>query len=499
MCASGCSAILNYGEPEEGALCADGSDNDADGLTDCEEPTCALTVFCDEGGELACADGEDNDGDGLTDCADDGCDGLCPELSEAECADGRDNDGDGLADAADPPCWVHPVDVELTRCSSPTPPVELRLDRADGVPLERDDASLVSATLEPEEVLTLDSPTVLRRGTTLELLIRRELPAEGEISGVYVAVGSREQLQGRFTGLRPSVTRGLAFDLVTRDPTLSVQAGFGIQDLPGGIPEDAEDWSLRLTFDDDGIRVETSALPAQPPVPLPSGLVFDETPVIVQVSHALAFRDFSPWREVRVEDLRFNVPGGGDCGEPPDVFRWTIPRLLTAAWDDAGERLCVINSAVRGEGTDEEEDGETELEAFRFRAPIEGRRPETTAILPMPFATSPSFTVRQGSGSINPFPPGVPFAVRRAVVAAAAAYDRRGRCSACWSPVTSATRPSWSSSRRTARPSRRWARSGCSRACCRRGDRWTASPTRSTKGSGRRTGWRWPPRGASRC
>ncbi|MFT5587187.1 MAG: hypothetical protein ACI9VR_004795 [Cognaticolwellia sp.] len=65
--------------------------------------------------ERACADGVDNDQDGLTDCADDDCDGdaVC-DKDEGEpeiCDDGLDNDLDGQADCDDSdcadvaPCW----------------------------------------------------------------------------------------------------------------------------------------------------------------------------------------------------------------------------------------------------------------------------------------------------------------------------------------------------------------------------------------------------------
>ena len=52
---------------------------------------------------MDCADGVDNDGDGLTDLLDPGCSGLS-DISERDltvaCDDGVDNDGDGLTDAA---------------------------------------------------------------------------------------------------------------------------------------------------------------------------------------------------------------------------------------------------------------------------------------------------------------------------------------------------------------------------------------------------------------
>ena len=44
--------------------CADGQDNDNDGLIDCRDPQCTTDANCKEG--LHCADSVDNDVDGLT-------------------------------------------------------------------------------------------------------------------------------------------------------------------------------------------------------------------------------------------------------------------------------------------------------------------------------------------------------------------------------------------------------------------------------------------------
>ncbi|MBN2723114.1 MAG: lamin tail domain-containing protein [Deltaproteobacteria bacterium] len=95
-------------------ICDDSSDNDSDGLTDCQDPDCdGLAgpggITC-EAAETTCDDGNDNDGDGMVDCADSDCDGLTGpdsvacELSETTCNDGIDNDGDTLVDCADPDC-----------------------------------------------------------------------------------------------------------------------------------------------------------------------------------------------------------------------------------------------------------------------------------------------------------------------------------------------------------------------------------------------------------
>jgi hypothetical protein len=84
----GCSLVLGYpaAVPETGALCANASDDDLDGVSD---------------------------------CADASCDGspACTETTEAECRDERDNDGDGRRDAEDLGCWPH-VEFVATRCES---------------------------------------------------------------------------------------------------------------------------------------------------------------------------------------------------------------------------------------------------------------------------------------------------------------------------------------------------------------------------------------------
>jgi hypothetical protein len=108
--------------------CHDGRDNDGDGLTDAaQDPGCDHGSEADTTGSPTtppppsattppapataneCADGRDNDGDGLTDRAQDpNCATGTSEgarQARSECHDGRDNDGDGLVDAAqDPGC-----------------------------------------------------------------------------------------------------------------------------------------------------------------------------------------------------------------------------------------------------------------------------------------------------------------------------------------------------------------------------------------------------------
>jgi len=97
--------------------CADQQDNDDDGLVDCEDPGCAaLSGVCEERTIQRCTDGKDNDGDSRVDCQDSDCLGLevCRELSSAECSDGKDNDTDGLVDCNDFDCYQQPACCTIT-------------------------------------------------------------------------------------------------------------------------------------------------------------------------------------------------------------------------------------------------------------------------------------------------------------------------------------------------------------------------------------------------
>jgi hypothetical protein len=109
------------GTPPPAENCADGVDNDEDGLIDCDDPDCLEDPECQVPPPPPppaenCADGVDNDEDGLIDCDDPDCleDPECqaanlegqPFLIElpvpAEiCSDGIDNDGDGKIDCKD--------------------------------------------------------------------------------------------------------------------------------------------------------------------------------------------------------------------------------------------------------------------------------------------------------------------------------------------------------------------------------------------------------------
>lgn len=92
--------------PDATEICGDDADNNCDGLTDCEDGTCATDASCQEV-ETDCDDGLDNDGNGATDCDDTACetDSACTETgAESDCDDDVDNDSDGAADCDDSDC-----------------------------------------------------------------------------------------------------------------------------------------------------------------------------------------------------------------------------------------------------------------------------------------------------------------------------------------------------------------------------------------------------------
>jgi cytochrome c553 len=89
-----------------------------------------------------CADGIDNDGDGLIDFpADPGCTDAndndefnAPPPPVAQCADGIDNDGDGLVDMADPGCSSPADNDETNLPPAPIPNVSINSTSANGIP-----------------------------------------------------------------------------------------------------------------------------------------------------------------------------------------------------------------------------------------------------------------------------------------------------------------------------------------------------------------------------
>ncbi len=97
--------------------CADGLDNDGDGLVDALDPGCAEAADDDEGNDRTaeCANGLDDDGDGLTDGADQDCPTSEFALSILPaCGNGVDDDEDGATDAPDDlACYGRMDDSEI--------------------------------------------------------------------------------------------------------------------------------------------------------------------------------------------------------------------------------------------------------------------------------------------------------------------------------------------------------------------------------------------------
>lgn len=128
--------------------CADGLDNDGDGLIDFPADTVCRSA-ADLSERLDCDDGLDNDGDGLTDKAEDpGCKNAweATRFEDPECNDGIDNDGDGFVDLADPGCDKAWQDNESPQCND-------GLDNDGDSFVDLDDPECASAWADDESVV----------------------------------------------------------------------------------------------------------------------------------------------------------------------------------------------------------------------------------------------------------------------------------------------------------------------------------------------------------
>jgi uncharacterized repeat protein (TIGR01451 family) len=124
----------NPNDNDERNQCSDGIDNDGDGVSDFNDPGCytngnynpqdndetnaasssssSVSSASSSAAHAQCSDGIDNDGDGATDFNDPGCytgGTYNPNDNDErnQCSDGIDNDGDGLADFNDPGCYTN--------------------------------------------------------------------------------------------------------------------------------------------------------------------------------------------------------------------------------------------------------------------------------------------------------------------------------------------------------------------------------------------------------
>jgi hypothetical protein len=112
LCTAACGRTILWpgDEPPPGQEnCANGIDDDGDGLVDCKDPDCANHPSCRTTPVEDCENGLDDDGDGFVDCQDLDCANhpSCATTPEI-CDNGFDDDGDGLTDCNDPECFNHP-------------------------------------------------------------------------------------------------------------------------------------------------------------------------------------------------------------------------------------------------------------------------------------------------------------------------------------------------------------------------------------------------------
>jgi hypothetical protein len=104
---AGCDVVYDYPDraPEDSAArCANGQDDDLDGLVDCRDPDCSGQ--CQENTAERCGNEDDDDLDGRADCFDPKCSAFCAENTEKRCSNGIDDDGNSKKDCGDPGCQV---------------------------------------------------------------------------------------------------------------------------------------------------------------------------------------------------------------------------------------------------------------------------------------------------------------------------------------------------------------------------------------------------------
>lgn len=93
--------------------CANGLDDDGNGLADCADPVCAHSFVCVH--EICDNDLDDNF-DGLVDCVDPTC-ASQPHCQAEICDNGEDDNADGLVDCLDPQC-MHDVVCQPENCTN---------------------------------------------------------------------------------------------------------------------------------------------------------------------------------------------------------------------------------------------------------------------------------------------------------------------------------------------------------------------------------------------
>ena len=151
--------------------CADGFDNDNDGLVDGDDPGCVDAEDFFETGSHVCDDGVDNDGDGLADHrlfgGDPGCsgptDGDERNASGPACDNGVDDDSDTAADYPQDPGCDGPTDANEKGTAECDDGIDNDDDQLIDYPSDTDCSSPAgSSEAESQaELISCDSPDLL--------------------------------------------------------------------------------------------------------------------------------------------------------------------------------------------------------------------------------------------------------------------------------------------------------------------------------------------------
>jgi len=121
---------INPGNPTE-TSCTNGKDEDCDGLTDGDDPDCAIPCT-DQDGDGYGSPGSPNCSNGPAEDCDDSDPAVNPgNLVEAECENGKDDDCDGLTDGNDPDCFPPCIDQDGDGYGDPGAPECLWGDKQD--------------------------------------------------------------------------------------------------------------------------------------------------------------------------------------------------------------------------------------------------------------------------------------------------------------------------------------------------------------------------------
>jgi len=275
-----CEALEGWPEGDLPA-CADGVDNDEDGLIDRADPGCERESDRDEADspELSsvdgsCEDGVDNDGDGLVDGEDPGCveEATVARFAferPAQCSDGVDNDQDGLIDfdaggAGDPDCLF------ASDQSEGRDQVELGSARllATTLALPQGERSFAYAVSPGGALISVDldadvlEPTVI---SPAQSPLALELRRTGALASLFYVTGDSSLEQVHLTAPEPLVTPlgSPVYALGTlgeEQDTLNVEAFYSVIDHRAYLLSALAPWVGEVAID---ARTQAPALPLE--------------------------------------------------------------------------------------------------------------------------------------------------------------------------------------------------------------------------------------------